>query len=70
METGSDGDEDIVIRNGINANSVPSARSVRDLQHAAPYESAQGQWRFSQCFGDKSDDADISDGMHQIAHSA
>jgi hypothetical protein len=66
MESGSDGEEDIVIRSGININSIPTARSVRDLQQhssQSPEDGAQGQWRFSQCFGDKSEDADISDGI-------
>lgn len=68
METASDGgphddDRDITIRKGIPvtpATSTPTARSLRDL-HASD-DAATGQWRFSQCFGDKSEDAEISDG--------
>jgi hypothetical protein len=75
MESASDGpDEDIIIRKGIqlsssaskdpctivpSGSSTPTARSVRALQP----DDASGQWRFSQCFGDKSEEAaEICDG--------
>ena len=67
METASDGthDDDITIRTGIpltptHPTSTPTARSLRAL-HPTP-DDAAGQWRFSQCFGDKSEEAEISDG--------
>ena len=63
METASDGphhnkpDDDITIRHGIPLTSA-TARSLRDLH--APDDA--GRWRFSQCFGDKSEEAEVSDG--------
>lgn len=62
-------DDDIVIRKGIptiSFSSAPSARAVQDLQ-PPPLPADAGQWRFSQCFGDKSEETEVSDGTERLS---